>query len=47
MQDKQHEDIQMEKALEIRLLKMLLYHKVINQPTYDRVVKIYVLKEAV
>lgn len=47
MQSEQHRDIQIEKAFSIRLLKMLLYNKVINQPTYDRVVKICRLKEAV
>lgn len=46
MQEKQHGNEQMEKAFAVRLLKMLLYGKVINQPTYDRVVKKYRLKEA-
>lgn len=46
MQEKQHENIQMETALCVRLLKMLLCNKVINQPTYDKVVKRYKGKEA-
>lgn len=41
MQEKQHKNMQMEKALAIRLLKMLLCSKAINQPTYDKVVKRY------
>lgn len=36
MQEKQHKSIQMETALCVRLLKMLLCSKVINQPTYDK-----------
>ena len=47
MQDGQHENIQFDKAIAVRLLKMLLCSKAINQPTYDRVVKICRLKEAV
>lgn len=47
MKGEQHGDIQIDKAIAVRLLKMLLCKKVINQPTYDRVVKIYKLKEAV
>lgn len=46
MQNEQHAvNAQMEKAFLVRLLKMLLCNKVINQPTYDKVVKIYRLKE--
>ena len=46
MQEKQHKSIQMETALCVRLLKMLLCSKVINQPTYDKVIKRYKGKEA-
>lgn len=46
MQEKQHKSIQMETALCVRLLKMLLCSKVINQPTYDKVIKRYNGKEA-
>lgn len=46
MQEKQQENAQMEKAFSVRLLKMLLCNKVINQPTYDKVVKRYKGKEA-
>ncbi len=45
MQEKQHKSIQMETALCVRLLKMLLCSKVINQPTYDKVIKRYKGKE--
>lgn len=41
MQEKQHKSIQMETALCVRLLKMLLCSKVINQATYDKVIKRY------
>lgn len=47
MQEKQHRNIQMEKGISVRLLKMLLCSKAINQPTYDQVVKICRLKGAV
>lgn len=40
MQGEQHENIQFDKAIAVRLLKMLLCDKVINQATYDKVVKI-------
>lgn len=46
MQEKQHKSIQMETALCVRLLKMSLCSKVINQPTYDKVIKRYKGKEA-
>lgn len=47
MKEKQQEYLQMENAISIRLLKMLLCHKAINQPTHDKVVDIYKKKEAV
>ena len=48
MQDEQHENIQFDKAIAVRLLKMLLCNKVINQQTYDKVVRsLKFLKEAV
>ena len=46
MQEKRHENAEIEKAFSIRLLKMLLCSKVINQPTYDKVIKRYMGKEA-
>ena len=48
MQDGQHENIQFDKAIAVRLLKMLLCDRVINQPTYDKVVRsLKLLKEVV
>lgn len=47
MQGEQHENIQFDKAIAVRLLKMLLCDKVINQQTYDKVVRSLNLKEAV
>ena len=46
MQGEQHENIQFDKAIAVRLLKMLLCDEVINQPTYDKVVRSLNLKEA-
>lgn len=46
MQEKQQKNIQMETAFCVRLLKMLLCSKVINQATYDKVIKRYNGKEA-
>ena len=40
MQGEQHKNDQIEKAFIVRLLKMLLHDNVINQATYDKVVKI-------
>lgn len=45
MQEEQYcKDI--EKMISLCLLRLLLDKKVINQPTYDKVVKIYKMKEA-
>ena len=41
MQEKQHGNIQMEKRISVRLIKMLLFNKAINQQTYDKVMKCY------
>lgn len=46
MQEKKYGNIQMEKGIFVRLLKMLLYSKAINQSTYDKVIKCYKGKEA-
>ena len=46
MQEKQHKSIQMETALCVRLLKMLLCSKVINHANYDKFIKRYKGKEA-
>lgn len=47
MDKKQHGNMQLEKAISIYILKMLLCNKAINQPTYDKVIKIYRIKEAI
>jgi len=45
MQKKQYEN-STEKMISLCLLRLLLDKKVINQPTYDKVIKIYKMKEA-
>ena len=47
MQKEQHGNVQIEMAFAVRLLKMLLCNKVINQSTYDKIMKMYRLKEVV
>ena len=44
MQGKKYQE-EMEKAISLQLLKMLLRKKYINQPTYAKVIKVYMRKE--
>lgn len=46
MLKKQFTEDRIERGISLQLLKMLLHRKIINQPTYDKVVKIYKRKEA-
>ena len=46
MQRNQYETEKVNKAISLQLLRMLLRKKVINQSTYDKIMKLYKGKEA-